>query len=354
LAVLLALGITIPIVLPLCYGGMDSLFQLMRLSSWHIALLLGMVLTSWSVVSLRFRILLRPLGVTLSSREALATVVSAECAGMATPASTGNAATYLFLLSRRGLRIGQSSAVVAFDQMIDLAFFALAVPAAGAAYLLSHDETGASSAVAALVAIPTAVLCGTAYACRYYRPFSLWIARCLRGIPRSRSLQYRLGRWLIQFRDCIGFLLHLNPWRLAAIVALTAIHWMLRYSVLPLVILFLGHSVPWAYLFVGQSMMLIIGTLTFLPGGAGGVDLTLAALLHPHLPPAVAATAVLAWRFCMFHWYLIAGAPVFLATTGLGRGVRAPSTDLRAGAAENVGSVSRGCNADSPKEIDQP
>jgi hypothetical protein len=133
-----------------------------------------------------------------------------------------------------------------------------------------------------------------------------------------------------------------------------AIHWMVRYSVLPLVILVLGHSVPWAYLFVGQSMMLIIGTLTFLPGGAGGVDLTLAALLHPHLPPAVAATAVLAWRFCMFHWYLIAGAPVFLATTGLGRGVRAPSTDLRAGAAENVGSVSRGCNADSPKEIDQP
>ncbi len=93
-------------------------------------------------------------------------------------------------------------------------------------------------------------------------------------------------------------------------------YWMARYSVLPLLFVFLGHEMNFWYLFLIQPLLLGAGMLTFLPGGGGGVELGYTALLRNTLSAGAAASTLLLWRFVTFYFLLIVCLPVFLVMTG--------------------------------------
>lgn len=313
---LVLVSLAVSLSLPLIYGGMESFGEIAKLSPAVIVLLLGMVGAGWVFNAGRIRILAWGLGVRLQAREALRTVISAEFAAVATPASTGGAATYIFLLSRRGLRLGEAAAIVAFDQLMDLIFFATVMPVALVLFLTGQGMTQAFSAPAILIGVLALGVVLLLWLPRHYRPIAIWLGRVIRRVPGLCRLRYRLARWLIQFRRSVTLLLRLGAGRLLLVYLLCIGHWMLRYGVLPVLLYFMGYSGHWSYIFLAQALMFLVGHLSFLPGGAGGVELVFGALLRPYLDGGTMAAAILVWRFCTFYWYLLAGAPVFIFTTG--------------------------------------
>jgi uncharacterized protein (TIRG00374 family) len=313
---LVLVSLAVSLSLPLLYGGMASFGELAKLSPAVVVLLLGMVGGGWVFNAGRIRILARGLGVRLRAREALRTVISAEFAAVATPASTGGAATYIFLLSRRGLRLGEAAAIVAFDQLMDLIFFATVMPVALLLFLTGQGTAWAFSAPAILIGVLALGVILLLWLPRHYRPVAIWLGRVIRRVPGLCRLRYRLARWLIQFRRSVTLLLRLGASRLLLVYLLCIGHWMLRYGVLPVLLYFMGYSGHWSYIFLAQALMFLVGHLSFLPGGAGGVELVFGALLRPYLDGGTMAAAILVWRFCTFYWYLLAGAPVFIFTTG--------------------------------------
>ena len=158
-----------------------------------------------------------------------------------------------------------------------------------------------------------------------------WLIRRLgkatHRLPIDAGRRRRLARWSIRFGRTIRLLVAMPKPRLALLYACCASHWLLRYSVLPLVLYGLGQTVPWSYLFVIQGMLLFAGQLSLLPGGAGGVELGFAALLAPWLPARTLAVALLLWRFATFYWYLLFGGAVFAVTVG--RGPKPPGVPPR-------------------------
>jgi uncharacterized protein (TIRG00374 family) len=151
---------------------------------------------------------------------------------------------------------------------------------------------------------------------RHYRLLMRGLGRVLRWLRVSRRRRQRIARWIIQFRHAIGLLLAMPRPRLALLYLYCAGHWLLRYSILPLVLFGLGQTVPWSYLFLVQGTLLFAGHLSMLPGGAGGVEIGFAALLAAWLDPDTLALGLLLWRFVTFYWYLLLGAPVFALSTG--------------------------------------
>lgn len=313
---LVLVSLVVSLSLPLIYGGVDSFKQLATISPAVVALLLSMIVAGWMFNAGRIRILARGLGVQLRAREALRTVVSAEFAAVATPASTGGAATYIFLLSRRGLRLGEAAAIVAFDQVMDLIFFATAMPLALVLFLTGQGLTRSFSGPAVLIGVLALGVILMLWLPRHYRPIAIWLGRVIRRVPCLCRLRYRLARWLIQFRCSVTLLLRLGARRLLLVYVLCVGHWLLRYGVLPVLLYFMGYSGHWSYIFLAQGLMFLVGHVSFLPGGAGGVELAFGALLRPYLDGGTTAAAILVWRFCTFYWYLLAGAPVFIFTTG--------------------------------------
>lgn len=314
--ILILLSLALSVSVPLVYGGLGGFYGLRKLSPWVMLLLLGMVLVGWMLNAARVRLLGKALDVRLSRRHAMTTVVSTEFAGLATPAASGAAPTFLFLLSRYGFPLGPAAGVMAVDFFMDMVFFLTALP--GALLLYVFEENGADAL--RLVVLVSIALGGGVLTLlvllRYYRPLALRVGRVLNRHPRLSRFRYRLARSLIHFRRSVRLLLQMGPARLTALYLLCFGHWTVRYSILPVLLVFMGHPVPWGYLFVGQGLALFGGLLTFLPGGGGGVEAGLSALLRPYLDPATTATALLAWRFVTFYWYLLVGGPLFAVVTG--------------------------------------
>ncbi len=315
-SLLIIVSLVLSFGVPLLYGGLDSISGLARIPLWVFPLLLGMVGIGWMCNAGRVRLLACSLGVPLPFRRAVVTVISAEFAGVATPAATGEWATYLLLLSQRGLRVSRGAALVAIDKLVDLVFFSTAVPIAALLYAVDGGLDHPLRVAGVTVALLLAGLAALGLLLHHYRPVILWFGRLLHHFPRLRRTRFRLARSIIQFRRSVRVLLGMGPRRMALVYMFCVAHWMLRYSMLPILLSTIGHPVAWSYLFVVQQLLLFAGMATFLPGGGGGVEIGFSAILGSQLDTATTATALLAWRFVTFYWYLIAGAPVFLWSTG--------------------------------------
>lgn len=151
---------------------------------------------------------------------------------------------------------------------------------------------------------------------RHYRKLLRAFGALLKALKVSSTRRRRAACWMFRFRNGLLLLLRLPRWRLYAIYLLSVGHWLLRFSVLCVLLLGLGENIPWSYLFIIQVLVLALGYFTFLSGGSGGVEVEFSAMLGPFLDNVTLATALVLWRFTTFYWYLIAGAPVFAAVAG--------------------------------------
>ena len=146
-----------------------------------------------------------------------------------------------------------------------------------------------------------------------YRRALLLTGRLLRALRIAHARRVRLARAFVRFRRGIRLILALPRRRLLAVYALCATHWLLRYSVLFVLTVGAGADVTWSTLILVQMLALTAGQISLLPGGSGTVELAFGVLMSRWLDPTTAAAVMLEWRFVLYYWYLLAGAPFFVA-----------------------------------------
>lgn len=313
---LAALGLSVGVGLPVFLGGEQAWHLLRNFPAEYLLLLLGMVFVGWNFQAGRIRLLAAGMGTRLGQGRALATVVAAEFAISATPGGAGGAVTYVYLLSQRGLSASRSAALYAADQMMDLFFFLTAVTGLSLYWLLAPEELRMAWQLVMLGGLVVGGLGTVLVVMRYYRRVLLFAGRLLHHFRVSPAARHRLARRAIEFRHSMALIRSYSRLRLFGVYLCCAGHWLLRYSVLYLVIHALGGALTWPYAFVVQMLSLGAGQLSLLPGGSGGAEASSTVLLAPQLGTAMAAAAILVWRFVTFYWYLIAGAPVFAIMAG--------------------------------------
>lgn len=311
--ILLAASLAITVLAPLLVGGVDAWKGVLGIPPWGMAAVLAMVAGAWLCNAYRIHQLAGGAGLRLGAVESLRFVMSAEFAGLASPAYVGAPATYLWLFNRRGLSPGRGTAVLVMDQIVDLVFFAVALPLM---LLLSLREASTHEWVVALALMPVLSVPLLLLVATRYRRLALWLGRQWRRFDRLQGFRWRLARGLLRFREAVRATLAMGRWRLFRILVACSLHWLLRYGVLPVLLVLVGEPQSWAWLFLVQAVVLFAGHLTAMPGGAGGVEAAFGLLLAGSLAAGTLGTVLLAWRFTTFHWYLLVGAPVFIATVG--------------------------------------
>ncbi len=310
---LLGVSVVITALAPLLFGGFDAWRGLFRIPAWGAALVLAMIVGAWVCNAFRIHQLAGAVGLRLRPVEAFRFTLSAEFAGMASPAFVGGPATSLWLFHRRGLSPGPAGAILAAEEVIGLTFFATGLPFM---LLLSLGGAGLNMWVFVLALMPVVGVLALGVAAHHYRPLAIWLGRLFRRLPWLHRFRWRLARGMLRFRQAVWAMLVMGRWRLIRIYVVCCMHWLLRYGALPVLLVLLGEPQPFAWLFLLQAVILLTGHLTVMPGGAGGVEAAFALLLGGTIAAGTLGTALLAWRFATFHWYLLVGAPVFLATVG--------------------------------------
>ncbi len=313
---LILLSLTLSLAVPLAYGGIDGLSALRDLPAADFALLLGMAMLGWLCNAARLHLLARNLRVYLGAKTVVSTIIACEFAAVATPLGSGSLPMHILLLSRQGISAGRTLGIMAMDRIMDLIFFATALPLALAIYVFHSGQTDFLHWGVTAIILLTVGLAIVYVSIRHHRPVVNAIGYGLWRIPLFKKKRLRIVRWFVHFNNSMRMLFTMGPASLALLYALCVGHWLIRYSILPLLLWFTGHPTPWSYLFVAQGLALFSGQLSMLPGGGGGVELALGLLLSPYLNLAATAAALLEWRFITFHWSLLIGTPVFLFLMG--------------------------------------
>ena len=313
---LIALALAVGAAIPVFIGGRALLPELRSLPAqvWLIAL--GSVAVGWLINATRLRLVLGGLGQRLSLPRAVAKVMAVEFATNATPAGSGGALAYVYLIGQRGLSSSHAAAMYALDHVLDLTFFLAALLVIAPLLLAAPREAHLGWQIGTLLTLLVGGCVLLWLTVRDYRRVLLWAGRMLHHLRISVARRRQLARWILRFRHGLGLLLGLARWRLGLVYLLCVCHWLIRYSILFWILRGLGQQVPWTYLFLTQMLSFGVGQATLLPGGSGGVELGFSALLAPWLPAATLAAGLIAWRCATYYWLLLAGAGPFMVLIG--------------------------------------
>lgn len=314
--ILLLAGIALALVVPLALGGRAALAGLWQLPSDGIAALSAVVVIGWLARAGKLGLLVRPFGQRLGLRRSLAISLATDCAFSASPAGVAGYPTNAYLLRREGVSWSAASAVVAADQLLDWAFFAVALPVAalesvGADALLGpwREALGAIFLLGVLLVTVAVTPAGRRGVRR--------AAGALAGrVGALRSRRAALRRFLAELRVHAGTLASESQLRLGALLTLTALQWLSRYGVLWLALAVLGRQLPFSLTLLLQALVLHVAQWSGVPSGAGGADLALAAALAPWTSAATISTALLVWRLATFYVVVLAGGIAFATLRG--------------------------------------
>lgn len=302
-------------LIPLLLGGTGLLGKLRDFPLDLLLLMLGMIVLCWNINAIRLRLLLRRLHRTTHLRS-LGIVMATEFAICATPGGAGGPFTMMALLARRGVRPAQATAVFAVDHISDLLFFVCALIGI-LIYALFHAlNPHVGLLLGGTAALMTGIIVLLFGLARFHRAVLRSNGRIMKRLGVKQSRRLRWGRKVLRFRNALKESLRMPRSTLVAVFGLTALHWLLRNSILYITLVGLGAVIPWAWTFLIQMLALTAGQASLLPGGAGGAELASGALLTPMVGKSTAAAAILIWRAVTYYFYLIAGAPVFIHLAG--------------------------------------
>lgn len=309
-------GFTAALAIPLLIGGRKALIQVAAFPPLILILMLAALVLAWQLNALRLRLLLAGRAGELGQMRAFLIVVATEFAARLTPGGAGAPLTLLTLLARSGLRPAHTSGIFVVDQLMDSLFFLTALLVVFAYLIVAALNVELVWMVAAPALFLVALLIMLWQIMRHYMGLLRLGARVLCRFHVRRATRFGLARRLLHVRHALIQTLRLPKWILLIALLLASVNWLLRYSLLYLAIIGVGHSIEWGWSFLIQVVSTGAGHVSLIPGGAGSTELASSALLLPILGAQSTATVILVWRFATFYFVLLAGAPVFAALTG--------------------------------------
>ncbi len=313
---LAGLGLIFGLGIPLLIGGRE-LLPAFRMIPWTLpGLLVVMILAAWNFNVGRVKLLVGGMGKTAAYRQVLAAVMATEFAFCATPGGTGGHVTYSYLLGRFGLSMPQGLGLCAVDQLMDVLFFITSLAGVMLYWLIRPESLHPGWQLCSLgVLMLVVVLCAWLFF-RFFRCFLGCFNAILRRLKISPGRRHDLRRWMMEFHRSLQVVRQFSRLRLLGVYLFCLGYWLLRYSVLFVVVRSLGGRLSWSYCFLAQMFSHTVGQATMVPGGSGGAEVSSGLFLVPVLGGAKAAAAILLWRFATFYFYLAVGGPVFAWVAG--------------------------------------
>jgi uncharacterized protein (TIRG00374 family) len=328
---LIVAALIVALIVPLWLGGRAALLSSFELSIQSYIYILALIIGGWILRAVKQWLLVQRLGIHAGGWRIFGISLATDFAFLATPGGVGGYAAGIYYMRGAGASYAAATAISAADQVLDLMFFALAMPLAALSLaqtsavspLLAHGAAfGGIGALVALVLLVSA-----------RRPLGAWFFGPRGPLERWAFLRRR-RHTLRAFIGNVGaqtqVLMQGSPQYFAFAFTCTAVQWLTRYGVLWLILIQLGHAVPFSLVLLLQGIVLHVAQWTGMPAGGGGADLGLAATLAPFVPTATIASALLLWRIATLYMSLLAGAISIAMLRWRGSLARAGAAALRA------------------------
>jgi uncharacterized protein (TIRG00374 family) len=324
---LIALALFGAALVPLLLGGKSTLFALAHIPLATYFGITAVAVFGWLARAAKLGLLMRRMDLRTVPARIGAISLATEFAFLATPGGIGGYAAGIHYARGVGASLAVAGSITAADQLLDLIFFAVALPLALLALAQATLPGDLREAALCSSALLFFALIGAACT---HRALGRWLLAANGPLSRLPFVRRHLDSLREFVATCSLRLRELargGPRFLLALAICTSVQWLVRYGLLWLILWQLGAPVSYALLLLLQGIVLHAAGWTGVPSGGGGADLGLAATLAPLVPAAGIATALLLWRFATLYLPLAAG---FVAVLALRRRTAAHAVALAA------------------------
>lgn len=310
LLVFLPISVGISVIVALLTTGTGDLVRLEAFSLGLFAGAAGLRLVPWLSKAVRLTNWMHFLGHRFSLRAGLRISIMAELGMAITPTAVGGQPVKAGMLYQRGVSLGESTSLTTIQTVEDLTFYAIGLPLAltlvsfraraALLRLLEQDAVGPRGILVAAGAVLGVLLAG------------VLAARAFGVFPKIR---HKLAAFGEEFKRLYAEVIKRGKQRFAVNVAVAAVHWISRYSVVAMLTLSLGHEVNFLNFLVLQWVLFAVMAFVPTPGATGGAEGLFVILFTGVLPREALGTILIGWRFLDFYFTTI----VALAFLGIER-----------------------------------
>lgn len=288
-------------------------------------------LAEWLMPAVRLQLLGRNQGIVLSYPVALLVHLVSVFGAVVTPGNAGGAPTAAVALNRSGVPFGRSVGILLQVFILDLFFFAWAVPLS-LAYLLVSDTVALPAGIEVVgVSMSVGALAGAVALGRYPRPVAALLLAFSR-LPLARRFDARI-RGIVRdyYRSSRAYKRTPGIMR-ATLNAVTAVHWLAAFVLLWGLLEIYGVDLSLTVTLALLNVLTLVSQFVPTPGGAGFVEAAVGLSIGSYVTGGSVAGALLLWRVLAFNVIFLFGPLAgWLLYLRAGGGARKPGRKKRPG-----------------------
>lgn len=314
----LSIGFSLVVLAVVLYLTVDRTTLELLLNFNPVYLLLALLLRTFSLVFWAFRMteLSKALHYRVGVRYAFLVVTANLFAGAITPGQAGGEPVRIAGLYRTGLKIGDATAVVLMERVLD-------------GVVLSLMGVVAMVALGPLwLSLPPWIIAGMVVAWTFMVGLILLLALAVRRPARVKVLVLRVLGWAERhfprerIRKAIAganqetdnlfasLLYFTSEGRRGLVMGglCTAAFWSSEFFVASLILIALGQAPFVAESFLFQLIIAIVMTVPLTPGSSGIAEIAATSLYVLIVPSSIVGVFVLLWRALLYYYNIVVGA----------------------------------------------
>lgn len=300
----------------------DSLFKLNLLTLIY-ALLLNIL--SWVWASLRYMSLVNSVEKKLTFIEALQIHLAYYFASGITPTSAGGEPLEIYLLSKKNIKIGQTTAFSLLRYVINTLTFATAAPFILYFYSYLFPNKIVKDLVkysSILLAVIVSIFLISLYKPKPIRRFIAGILLKIKHFPILKNIHpYRIIRVVYKtvddFHSTLWMFIKDKKLVLLKFSLLNIFSWLTYFLIAPTIIKGFGLKTSWLNLILIQIPVFFLLFYVPSPGGSGASEILFSLAFAPYIPKYILGIFIILWRFLTHYFTLIVGGFVLLYILGI-------------------------------------
>jgi uncharacterized protein (TIRG00374 family) len=320
ITVVAVLGIIAAAILVATTFNRQTIVALLRINPIFLFYAICFLVVSWIFSGLPFYVLTRIVGKPIDFSSSMLVYLAGSFFGFVTPFGSGLLPTQIFIMNKKGLSVGQATAVASARATVSSWLFVVL----GATIYLAYRKTLPPVAVNVLIGI---VILATAWSLLILffikKPESA--KQAIRLIFDIRFLSNRFGEAKVaRLREQLfGEIDYLstnlkdvfspsNTPGVLLVFASEVVAWVALFSVLPLVLFGFSVRENFAQLIFRLFILFSLTPVSPTPGGSGVVEIGFTTLLSDLIPHHIVGLVILLWRAITYYLTLGVGGLALL------------------------------------------
>ncbi len=297
-------------------------YRVKDLSAGILFVCLAAFLMEWLMPPVRLLLLCKNQRVGMTYRAALLVHLVSVFGAVVTPGNAGQAPAAVAAIKSTGAPLGKSLGVVLQVFILDLFFFAWAVPLSLLFLISTRAVALPGSVEAAALLMSVLALAGAVALGRYPRPLMAAL-HALAKPPPLRRFEARLRRVARDYGRSVWLYRSTPLARRLALNTVTAVHWLAAFVLLWGLLEVYGVDVGLGVTLALLNILTLVSQAVPTPGGAGFVEAAVGLSLGTYATGGSVAAALLIWRLLAFNVIFLigpaAGWLLYLRAGGPGR-----------------------------------